>query len=158
MPGYPNLPNRAAFGPSVLENVRPVQNPKRELSAEQMMLTFWQMAGAGRMLPQFITVLDGAQVTPVTEFQAKAFDPRGELPNIEPVDNGVGDYTWTFDTTYKDENGQDTLFSPKGAMAFVQGGAARDEAGATVVGQTVQVEVRDSANAAKDAKVLLLVW
>ena len=158
MPGYPDLPTRDSFGPT-RESVRPVQNPERELGAAEMNLAFWQVAGAGRTLPQAVFIYD-PNATPGNElsYQALAFDPKQLLPSINPTVNGTGDFTWTFDTTYLNEQGVARPFTPKAAMAMVQGGAAQVKAGVTLNGQTVQVETQDGASVAVDVAFILLVW
>jgi len=156
MSGYPNIPTRQDFGPE-MENVRPPVMPTRDLSAGQMNLSFWQTAGAGRTLPQALILFDGT--IPGIVSQSLAFDPRQELGNITFVDNGVGDYTFTFASTYKDQRGADVAFAPLGAIAVPQNVAAGVEASPTLIsGQDVTIEVVDAASAPLDAIILLQVW
>ena len=136
--------------------MRPVTNPQKELDADQMNLTFWQVAGAGRVLPQATIVYVGA--TPLLTYQALAFDPRELLGNIANAKTGVGVYTFTFASTYKDEAGNDVAFTPRAAQAMVQGAAAQVQAVPNLNGQVVQVIVMDGAGAPADATILLMVW
>lgn len=158
MAGYPDLPTRDTFGPE-RENVRPIRNPAKELGADEMNLSFWQIAGAGRTLPLVLIIFDpalapGSQV----KFQALAFDPQQELPVISPVINGVGSYTWTFETTYPNERGTLRPFTPKAGMAMTQGAAPEVKAGVTISGQDVIIAVQDAADLGVDAPVIFMVW
>jgi hypothetical protein len=155
MSGFPNRPTRTTFGPT-LEDARPVTNPQRELGADVMNLAFWQLAGAGAVLPMAIVVYNGA--TPAILYQALAFDPKSLLGNITSVKNGAGDYRFTFASSYPDENGNATSFTPSAAMAFVQGSAAQVAAVATLNGQHVDVTVQNGAGTPTDATIIVAVW
>jgi len=121
-----------------------------------MNLSFWQVAGAGRVLPLAVFVYDGT--TEQLTLQALAFDPRSELDDVPVVKNATGDYTLTLASTYKDEVGTNVAFVPRAAMAYVQGGNVQDQAVPTIAGQTVNVKVADGTDAAIDRVVLILVW
>ena len=157
MSGYPATPARIAFGPH-MENGRTPENAKTDLTATQMNLTFWQTAGAGRVLPQAIFVFDFNTASML--FQAYAFDPRQKLnAPVEIVINGVGDYTFTFASAYKNQNGVDAPFTPKAAMAMVQN-PSEDSSRANVAidGQTVQVVTRIGEDVPIHEVVLVGVW
>lgn len=156
MSGFPNRPARVAFGPQ-MQNVRAPVIPEKDLSANQMNLTFWQLAGAGRTLPMAVLLFDGA--APAILYQTLAFDPRQELGELAFAKAGTGDYTFTFASTYKDQRGSDTPYSPIIGMAMVQNGAPGTKAQAFVpVAQAIKVEVRDIAEALVDGTFLLAVW
>lgn len=144
-----------------MRNARPPVTPETDLSASQVNLMFWQLAGGGRTLPMAIFLYDGA--TPQVLFQALAFDPDGLLGNVPVVKNGTGDYTWTFASTYPDEKGVAQPYQPRAAMAFTQGAPAGVKAnafnpGIGGAGQDIQVIVRDAAELVTDATFLLAVW
>ncbi len=154
--GFPERQPRLGFGPE-MKNKRAPVNLETDLTADQMNLTFWQMAGAGRTLPMLLILFDGT--TPAVTFQAAAYDPNQELDNIAFVDNGTGDYTFTFETTYKNEKGQDISFVPRMSIAMIQGGTAGDKATPdTVSGQDVRVTVRNAAETLIDGTFVLAVW
>ena len=154
--GFPNRPARIDFGPE-MQNKRAPTNSETDLNADQMNLTFWQTAGAGRVLPMAVILFDG--VAPAITFQALAFDPRGELSLLAFVKDATGDYTFTFATTYKDESGKDVSFVPRFAICMTQGGAIGDKATAVVPsGQSVQVTYRDSSDILTDGVFMLAVW
>lgn len=155
MSGFPNTPTRVAFGPE-MENEFPPTNPKRDLEANSINLTFWQTAGAGRVLPKALIIYD--LVADSILFQALAFDPRGELSNIAHTKNGTGDVTFTFASTYKDQNGNDANFTPKAATADVQSSTAGDNGNASVSAQTVNVLVFNVSAVAIDRTIIVQVW
>ena len=155
--GFPERPQRIGFGPE-MRNKRPPINAETDLTADQMNLDFWQMAGAGRTLPMTVILFDGGG-TPAVIFQAAAYDPNQELANIAFVKNGTGDYTFTFESTYNNEKGQPISFVPRMSMAMVQGGAAGTKATPFVPdGQDISVEVRDVNEAFIDGTFILAVW
>lgn len=102
MGGFPARPNRAAFGPTMI-NERPVVDPTRDLDAASVNLTAWQTSGLGRCSPKGLVncTVAGAAVTTVN--QAFAWDPNGALALIAWVYVGVGSYTFHLLTTYPDE-------------------------------------------------------
>ncbi len=154
--GFPERPPRVAFGPE-MKNKRPPQIPETDLSADQVNLDFWQISGAGRTLPMAVFLYDGA--TPNLIFQAMAFDPNQELADLTIVKNGTGDYTFTFEATYKNEKGQDIAFVPRMSMAMFQGGTAGDKATPfPPFGQDILVRVRNAAEALIDGTFMLAVW
>lgn len=154
--GFPDRPARIGFGPE-MQNKYPPVIPETDLSADQMNLTFWQVAGAGRTLPLAVLLFDGA--TPSILFQMLAMDPKQELGDLAFVKNAVGDYTFTFAGTYKDERGADRPFVPQAAMTMLQGSPVGSQSNVyEVTGQTVQVRVRDIANVLEDGTFILAVW
>jgi len=155
MPGFPRIPSRSAFGPT-FQNVRPVKDPARELDAATMNLLAWQVAGAGRTVPQAWLTYDGS-IPSMVDYR-EAFSPRVDVGIPGNVKNGTGDYTFTYAATYEDENGAEVSFAPSMAIAAVQNGAAGVEATAAVSGQTIRVRVRNAAGTFVDGIVLLLVW
>ena len=156
MSGYPNIPARVAYGPQMRNKFEP-RIADTDLAADSVNLTFWQIAGAARVLPMALILFDG--VTPQILSQALAFDPKQELGDIAFVDNGVGDYTFTFAGTYLNQNGAATPFVPSFSAPFVQGGAAGTKANSFLPsGQDVRVVVRDIAEASIDATFVLAVW
>lgn len=156
MSGYPDRPARVAFGPT-MQNKRTPKIPEKDLSAEQVNLDFWQIAGAGRVLPMALILFDGA--TPSILYQALAFDPKQELGDLAFVKNGTGDYTFSFNSTYPNQVGNARPFVPRMSMAMVQGGAMGTRALAAVpAAQDVQVQVRNAADALTDATFVLAVW
>jgi len=104
MGGFPNRPNRLAFGPTMI-NERPVVDPTRDLDAASVNLTAWQTAGTGRCAPKGLLTCTVAASLPTTVNQAFAFDPNGALALIVWVSIGVGHYRFLLAATYPDELG-----------------------------------------------------
>ena len=104
MGGFPARPNRDAFGPT-LEDEAPVENPKREIGADTFNLSWWQVAGLGKVVPKawLKCTVAGAAIT--TNSQGLAFDPEGALGVLTWVYVGVGSYTIEFASQYADEDG-----------------------------------------------------
>lgn len=156
MPGFPNRPPRPAFGPE-MQNVREPVIPEKDLAANQMNLTFWQAAGAGRTVPMAVILYDGVATSVL--FQVLAFDPKQELGDIAIVRGSAGVYTATFASTYKDEQGADVPFTPRASMVALQNGAVGSKANVFIPsGQDVLVQVRDSGEVLIDGTFLLAVW
>lgn len=156
MSGFPDRPPRVAFGPE-MQNKRPPVIPETDLSADQMNLSFWQAAGAGRVLPQALLLFNGA--TPDILTQALAFDPKQELEDIAFVKNGTGDYTFTFASTYSNQAGGSRPFVPAMGLVFVQGASGNRPNVILPGGQDVQVTVLDPTLISNvDATFLLAVW
>lgn len=153
MSGFPNRPGRGNFGPT-MRNARPVVDPSRELGANAINLAWWQLAGAGRVLPMALLILntDGTLL-----HQALAFDPRAKLDPIPTARSSAGVYTVTFASSYADEGGIQRSFIPRAAMAAPQGAAAGLFVRTSVVGQVVQLSSLNGATPT-DARILLQVW
>lgn len=117
MSGFPNRPTRTDYGPT-REDERPVQNPKRELGATDMNLSFQQIAGMGLVVPRVAIGVD-SQGTPVQAnfYQGLAWDPQQTLPDIVVTRNGVGDYTAVFQATYADETNTQIATALKAGLA-----------------------------------------
>lgn len=154
--GFPDRTARTGFGPE-MKNKRPPINLETDLTADQMNLDFWQIAGAGRTLPMTVILFDGA--TPALLFQAAAYDPNQELDPIAFVKDASGDYTFTFESTYANEQGVAKSFVPRMSIVMVQSAAVGTKATAFLpVGQDVQVNVRDSGDVLIDGTFMLAVW
>ncbi len=104
MAGFPTRPNRATFGPT-FENEWPVANPKKEWSADLVNLLCWQAAGLSQVVPRAVITgtVSGGVVT--TVYQGLAFDPNGTVSKLSFAYAAAGRYTFEFDQTYNDENG-----------------------------------------------------
>lgn len=156
--GFPDTPNRTAFGPT-FQDKRPVVDPTKELGSQVFNLMAWQMAGAGIVCPRAMIIYDGS--TPATTYQALAWDPNGLLGNISITKQGTGEYDVDFASTYTDQNGTAVSFSVRGAMAFGQDAPSQVQAVVTIgedSPQQVTVYVGNQAGTPQDATVLILVW
>lgn len=155
MSGFPSRPTRTTFGPPLV-NVRPVSQPDKELDAGIVDLAWWQMAGASRTTALAVVIYNGT--TQARVFQGLAWDASNKQAPIPAVKVGTGQYTFTFASSYPDEKGQQISFTPRAAIAFVQGAAAQIQAVCTINGQAVSVEVANQANTHVDATFMMMVW
>lgn len=162
MSGFPRLPTRSSFGPT-MENVRAVQNPKKELGADPINLALWQVAGAGRTVPSAVLHFDPTAASGAGEVTAQflTFDPDGQLGDISHAVNATGEYTFTFASTYDDETGTAVSFAPKVALASLTEIDATNPyvANAEISGLDVNVTVfRADTGAKTDKTIAVLVW
>jgi len=102
MGGFPTRANRAAFGPT-REDVKPVTDPARENSAADFNLSFWQLAGLGRVSPRAVLRCTVAGGVVTTVDQLLAWDANAGLSPIAWTYRGVGVYSFTFASQYPDE-------------------------------------------------------
>ena len=159
MAGFPNRPSRTAYGPT-REDERPVQNPKRELSATDMNINFWQIAGMGLVVPRAVIGVDSLGTPSVANFyQGLAWDPLQLLPDIIVTRNGTGDYTAVFQTTYADEQGVQIATSLLAGKASPQGTANLNGIVEISDPQTANIFLFDAdAGTAVDSDFLLELW
>jgi len=159
MAGFPNRPSRTAYGPT-REDERPVQNPKRELSAEDMNINFWQIAGMGLTAPRAVIGVDslGTPVNP-NFYQGLAWDPRQQLPDIVVTRNGTGDYTAVFQATYADEQDVQISTALLAGKASPQGTANLNGIVELPDAQTANIFIFDAdAGTPIDSDFLLELW
>ncbi len=160
--GYPDTPNRTAYGPTYLDK-RPVLDPAKEPSAALMNLIAWQLAGASATVARAVIIFDptlNAGLGGIT-YQSLAWDSNGTGSAVPFVIQGVGDYDFNFAATYPDQNDVETQFIVRAAMAFGQNAASQVQATTQVrvdSPQQVTVNVGDEAGAVTDATVIVQVW
>lgn len=113
MSGFPTRILRAVLGPA-FRDTRPVENPETDIGAKQFNAAFHQVAGMNLIVPRvaFIAVYSGGsfQVT----HQAEAWNPNNVQAHPAAARAAAGSYTYTFASTYKDEEGVDvpTVLGP----------------------------------------------
>lgn len=118
--GFPNRISRAALGPA-LEDTWTVTNPKRAIPAASFNLAWWQLAGAGLVVPKAVIGVTITGTTPATTYQALAFDPDGGLPLIVWTRGSAGVYSYSFPSSqYPDENGNLVTLSFEGGSISPQ--------------------------------------
>lgn len=166
MPGFPLLPTRSTFGPT-LEEWGKVTNPKREIGQATFNLAWWQIAALSQLVGiSWIEVsAAGARIA-----SAEGWNPNGLIGlTPAPARTSTGLFTVTYQGTYADEPtaknpaGVQRPFAPKRPRATalgVSGGTDRDIlAVASVSGLVVTVKVTvASTNVLVDAPFLLEVW
>jgi hypothetical protein len=155
MSGFPTRSSLLAFGPEKLKDQGASLNPEKEVSAAQVNLLKWQVAGLGIVSPlASALVLD----TGALSAAGAVWNPKG-LPGLHPSvqKTGTGVYVVTWAVQYEDETDTMRPVSIAWARAFPQGGAFR-LARTSIVGTAVTVEVAEAASvAAEDGTFLLEV-
>jgi hypothetical protein len=113
MPGFPNRPDLASFGPDAV-NTRAIRDPSRELSALTWNLAKFQLAGLGIVLPRAMLRFT-AVASPQILARAEAWNPRGltSAPFTDPTLTrvGQGNYDVTYASPVTDETGADVALS-----------------------------------------------
>jgi hypothetical protein len=120
MGGFPNRPDLAALGPTLVD-ARPVLNPNQEATAAQFNLLRWQVAGIGLVSHRALLIFtanSGAQ--PILR-RAEAWNPKGlstgAHANPTITRNSTGNYDVLYPASVPDELGEMTSL----AFAFGQG-------------------------------------
>lgn len=143
MPGFPNRPVRAEFGPDPV-NRRPVRDPEQELDASVGRLIMWQLSGLGLTAPRAWVDINCLDPTPAVLDWAAAWDPRRELDAPVVARTGAGVYTVAFEADYPDESGAATAFELFRPRVWVPGAPGEVWAPNVVKldALTVQLELR----------------
>ena len=160
MSGFPNRPNRSAFGPT-RQDERPVENPVTELGADDMNLDFHQNAGMGLVIQRvaILVGVSGAAIVSPHAYQGLAWDPTQSIPDIPVTYNGVGDYTVNFLSSYDDEKGTPVATALKGGQAIPQGSTNLNGIIELPDAQTVTVKLfQADTGAAIDSNFFLILW
>ncbi len=145
MSGFPTRPSLLTFGKEKLKNHGASLNPEKEVSAEQVNLLKWQVAGLGIVSPLAnALVLD----TGALSSAGAVWNPKG-LPGLHPTvqKTGTGVYVVTWAAEYEDETDTMRTVSIAWARAFPQGGAFRI-ARTSIVGPAVTVEIAEAGSLA----------
>lgn len=156
--GYPNRPSRTSFGPK-LKNPKPVTNPETQADAGAFNLDFWQISGAGLMVPRAWAVLDATSGTMTMPANAEAWNPNKTQAAPTPARSGVGLYTLAYAASYLDNNDSSIGLAIVAAMAFPLNSISRRIAPSTVAGTTITINLRSSpADALVDGAVMVFLW
>lgn len=109
MSGFPTRPDRAAFGPTLLD-ASPVRDPTRQLGAGRLNLDAHQVAGLGLVSPRVMIRLTIDGTTPVLISRAEVWNPEGLTSGdqVDPVLVGIstGRCTISYPTQISDELGE----------------------------------------------------
>lgn len=158
MAGFPGRPDRNEFGPTY-EDERPVENPKRELGQAVVNLNMWQVAGMGLVSPKVVisTTVAGSAVTVVN--QMLAWDPNQDLANISVSYDGVGNYSFAFQSSYPNEDGNNVSTGLIGGTALPNTAANINGVLNMTSGYEGNIRLFDAdAGTAIDADFLLVIW
>lgn len=104
MSGFPTRFSRTQLGPKFRDNY-PVENPETDIGAQQFNAAFWQVAGINLIVPRvsLIAVWGGSSFT--INHQAEAWNPDNAQAHPVLARTSAGVYTYTFASTYTDEDG-----------------------------------------------------
>lgn len=156
MAGFPTRHSRAAFGPTP-SNKYPTRNPAKEGDAATFDLVFAMVAAASGALPLAWAILDwdGATLT-----LGSAFESWDQSASIVPIvaRSAAGIYTLTYDATYPDKDAVSIATNLRGAIVVPQTTSDLRAVGSISSNRIVDVRVRDSAGAAADSDVLVVVF
>lgn len=113
MGGFPNRPDLASFGPTLVD-VAAVRDPTREVGAALLNLMRSQLAGMGIVLPLALLRFSAAP-SPAVLARAEAWNPRGltSAPFADPqlTRNGAGDYDVVYTSPVTDADGASAALS-----------------------------------------------
>lgn len=106
MSGFPTRFLRSLLGPAFVDS-NPVENPESDIGARQFNAAFHQAAGMNLIVPRcaLIAVYSGGSFQ--VSHQAEAWNPENQQAHPALARTAAGSYTYTFASTYKDEEGVD---------------------------------------------------
>ncbi len=166
MPGYPTRVIRSSFGPRRV-NPRPVEHPESEVGAEHYNPAFHQIAGLNLATVGRASVIaewDSGSAQFVIGHQEEAWNSERDQARPLLERTAAGSYTYTFASTYKDEDGTDVATELKGVRVTAQkvltAFADRIDAYAWIdSGDPLKIQIRlyDAAGAGEDAPFWLEV-
>src|SRR5574341_299291 len=138
--GYPVLPTRNAFGPTLKDSGK-ITDPERQIPATAFNLAWHQLSGVGLVSPIALLVVDGFATGATTLVQRLAWDPNGAIALLGWVRTGAGIYTCQFAGTYNDEQGNVIATNLMAGKPWILGLNDRSDAFAKMLSAS-QVEVR----------------
>jgi hypothetical protein len=151
MPGFPARPTRTGFGPKPT-NRKTVNNPLKEGGADLFDLVFWQLAGAGLMVPLAWVLVDGA--TGGIILSDESWDAeRAAVPTVtHPV---AGTYAVEYASSYLDKDGVAVTTALKACSVHAQTITGHRGEGLLQVNNRIcDIRIRDGAGGLDDCTFL----
>ncbi len=102
--GFPKRFTRDQLGPT-LRNTYPVENPETDIGAETWNAVFHQTSGMNLIVPRVALIATWGGSAFNIAHQAEAWNPRGTQAHPTLARTSTGLYTYTFASTYLDEDG-----------------------------------------------------
>jgi len=105
MAAFPTRITRASLGPK-LEDAAPIRNPKQQVGKVTLNALFWAASGMSLVVPRATVIASwntGGAVFDVS-IQAEAWNPDGTQARPVLARTAAGSYTYTFASSYVDEN------------------------------------------------------
>lgn len=121
--GFPKRFTRDALGPQ-LRNTYPVENPETDIGAESFNADFHQVSGMNLIVPRAALVARWNGSTFDIFHQEEAWNPRHAQPHPVLERTVTGHYTYTFASSYEDEEGVSVPTVLVAARAFDLAGTA----------------------------------
>ena len=106
MSGFPSRFLRSLLGPKFV-NTNPAENPETDVGAQQFNAAFHQVAGMNLVVPRVALIASYSGGGFVYSHQAEAWNPENAQAHPVLARSAAGVYTYTFASTYKDEDGTD---------------------------------------------------
>jgi hypothetical protein len=162
--GFPRRLIRSHLGPK-LRNNYPVENPASDVGDATLNGLFWNTAGLGLVGARWVVIAawNGSQL--VIQHQAEAWNPENDQAHPVLARTGTGTYTYTFASTYLDEDGvavPTVIYAPNGCVNRTLSAASeRTDLYAWIpVGTPLVVQARqwDDGGTARDEPFALAGW
>lgn len=162
MVGFPRVPARNVFGPYYQNAQPPSRTPERNLNADEVNLTTWQVSQAGRTTPNAIGLLIQDPLAPADYLLDSFAWSLGTAQAFPTVVTNAGTPTITFPGVLLNERQEATRFVPRvvivrrqytslaGLLAAVQ-----DIPSVAIDGQAVTIQIE---GAVADTSLFFAVW
>lgn len=111
---FPKRPQRSSFGPKLVNNY-PVENPNSDVPDTALNGVFWTAAGLAGVLPRASCIASYTGGQFVISHQAEAWNPNGDQAHPTLARTNTGVYSYTFASTYLDEDGVAVPMDLKGS-------------------------------------------
>lgn len=156
---FPKRVTRDALGPKLIDNY-PVENPTSEVGAGTFNGLFSAVAGMALGAPRAILIAKWNGSTFDISAQAETWSPNGDQPHPALNRTGVGVYTYTFASSYLDEEGAavSTVLAGARCSSEVNHANGRIRGYAWPTALVVDIKLEDSAGTARDAAFYLEVF
>lgn len=156
MAGFPVVPSLLALGPRTFKDEGVSLNSDYEISAVQLNLWKWQLAGIGIVSPKaWVKVNNDGTLAGA----GAVWNPEGDV-SLHPVTArpSTGVYTVTWAAQYQDELGTLRDVTLIGGMAYPQGAVANIVATASVLGTVCTALVATgNTGASVNSSLLIMV-
>jgi len=104
MSGFPTRFLRSLLGPKFV-NTSPVESPESDIGDVQFNAAFHQLAGMNLVVPRVALIASYTGAAQTILHQAEAWNPENAQAHPVLARSAAGVYTYTFASTYQDENG-----------------------------------------------------
>lgn len=106
MSGFPARILRSILGPKFV-NTNPVEQPENDIGDRQFNAAFHQLSGMNLIVARAALIATYSGGSFQIAHRAEAWNPENEQTHPAPARAAAGSYTYTFASTYKDQEGTD---------------------------------------------------